>query len=242
MEDKQKLSKELINFFTDHLKHHKIETEKRKLLEIQKSFTLGEELFSSITHGVGALLSIAGLILLITWSKTTNQVIGMTIFGSSAVLMYIMSTLYHAFPQGITKNIFERFDQSAMYILLAGTYTPLCFVAFPDTLGWIIFGIQWGLAIIGVILKSIWIDQLELIRVIIFLIMGWTFVFFIGPLLQAMTTVGFIFLVLGGVCYSIGLLFYIFTWFKFHHGLWHLFVLAGTILHFFAMYSLLSAN
>ncbi len=239
MEEKQRISKEIINFFAEHLKHHKEETEKKKLLEIQKTFTLGEELFNAITHGIGALLFIAGLVLLIVYSNTANEIIGMAIFGSSAILMYIMSTLYHAFPQGKTKKVFERIDHSFMYILIAGTYTPLCFVAFPDTLGWVIFGLQWGIAIIGVVLKSIWVDKFELIKVIFFLIMGWTFIFFYGPLSRGMTTLGFIFLIIGGVCYSIGILFYIFRWFKFHHGLWHLFVLAGTILHFFAMLNLL---
>ncbi|QVK19626.1 hemolysin III family protein [Mycoplasmatota bacterium] len=230
----------MINFFTEHLKHHKIEKEKKKLLEINKDFTLGEELFNSISHGIGALLSIAGLVLLTVWSDHPNQVVGMSLFGASAILMYLMSTLYHAFPRGKTKKVFERFDHSSMYILIAGSYTPLCFIAFPDTIGWVLFGIQWGLAIIGVILKSIWVDKFEFIHVILFLLMGWSFVFFIGPLLLGMPILGFILLTVGVACYSIGLLFYIFTWFKFHHGLWHLFVLAGTILYFFSMYTLVS--
>ncbi len=240
MDEKQTLPKELINFFTEHLKHHKIETQKKRLLEVQKVFTFGEELFNSITHGIGALISIAGLVLIIVFSNNASAVVGMTLFGSTAVLMYIISTLYHAFPQGKVKKIFERIDHSLMYILIAGTYTPLCFIAFPDTLGWVIFGIQWGLAIIGAAFKSIWIDKFEFIHFIIYLLMAWAFVFFIDPLIKGMDIIGFIFLVIGGACYSIGLIFYIFTWFKFHHGLWHLFVLAGTILHFFAMLGLLN--
>ncbi|HEY8364867.1 MAG TPA: hemolysin III family protein [Haloplasmataceae bacterium] len=241
MEEKTKLTKELINFFVEHLKHHKEETKRKRLLEIQKDFTLGEELFNAISHGIGFLLSIAGLVLIIVWSKNPKEVVGMTLFGCSAIFMYLMSTLYHALPKGKAKNVFERLDHSALYVIIAGTYTPLCFIAFPNYLNWVIFGIQWGLAIIGVVFKSIWINKYEFIHVIIYLLMAWAFVFFIGPLLQGMNLLGFIFLIIGGVCYSIGVLFYIFTWFKFHHGLWHLFVLAGTILHFFAMFNLLLA-
>jgi|SRR5690554_3315098 len=240
MEEKQKLSKDLLNFFIEHLKHHKEEKKRKKLLEIQKSFSFSEELFNSITHGIGALLSIAGLIILVVFSTDTYQVVGMALFGSTAVLMYIMSVLYHVLPKGKTKRIFERLDLSSLYLLIAGTYTPLCFVAFDDPLRWVVFGIQWGLALIGVIFKSIWIDKLEFIHVIIYLLMALMFIFFIVPFYQGMELLGFIFLIIGGFCYSIGLLFYIFTWFKFHHGLWHLFVLSGTILHFFAMLNLLS--
>lgn len=240
MEEKQKLSKDLINFFAEHLKHHKEETKRKKLLEIEKNFTFGEELFNSITHGVGALLAIAILVLIIVFSQNTSEVVGMTLFGSTAVFMYLMSTIYHALPQGKTKDVFLRLDQISFYILIAGTYTPLCFIAFPGALGWVIFGLQWGLALIGVIFKAIWVDKFEFIHVIIYLLMAWTFIFFIVPLLNGpMTIIAFIFLVVGGLCYSIGLIFYIFTWFKFHHGLWHLFVLAGTILHFFTMLNLL---
>ncbi len=144
MEEKQKLSKDLVNYFAEHLKHHKEEKEKKKLLEIQKEFTLGEELFNSITHCVGALIAIAALVLLIVFSKTAIEVLGMTIFASSAILMYTMSTIYHAFPQGTTKNVFERFDHSSIYILIAGTYTPLCFIVFPGAPGWVLFGVLMG--------------------------------------------------------------------------------------------------
>ena len=154
----------------------------------------------------------------------------MSLFGSMAILMYIMSVLYHIFPSGKTKRVFERLDHASLYLLIAGTYTPLCFVAFDGALRWVIFGIQWGLALIGVIFKSAWIDKFEFIHVIIYLLMAWMFIFFIGPLLQGMEILGFIFLIVGGLCYSIGLLFYIFTWFKFHHGLWHIFVLTGTFI------------
>lgn len=240
MEEKQKLSKDLLNFFIEHLKHHKEETRRKRLLEIQKTFTFGEELFNSITHGIGALLSIAGLVLTVVFSNSAYEVVGMAIFGSTAILMYIMSVLYHVLPEGKTKKVFERLDLSSLYILIAGTYTPLCFVAFDGALRWVIFGIQWALALTGVIFKSIWVDRFEFLHVILYLIMAWMFIFFISPLLQGMEILGFIFLVIGGFCYGIGLLFYIFTWFKFHHGLWHIFVLSGTILHFFAMFNLLS--
>ncbi len=240
MEEKQKLTTDLLNFFAEQLKHHKIEKEKRKLLEVQKHFTFAEELFNSITHGIGALLSIAGLVLLIVWAENAKEVTGVTIFASSAIIFYIMSSIYHAFPKGVTKRVFERLDSASMYILIAGSYTSIYFIILADKpLGWVLFGVQWGLTLIGLILKAIWVDCLEIIHVIIYLLMVCLIIIFIGPLIPLMPVLGLIFLLVGTLCYGIGILFYIFTWFKFHHGLWHLFLLAGTILHFFSMWAIL---
>lgn len=240
MEEKQKLTTDLINFFAEQLKHHKIEKEKRKLLEVQKHFTFAEELFNSISHGVGALLSIAGLVLLLVWVEGAKQVTGVTIFASSAIFFYTMSTIYHAFPKGRTKRIFERLDSASMYVLIAGSYTPIYFIILDNLpLGWVLFGIQWGLTLIGVVLKAIWVDRLDIIHLIIFLLMVCLIIIFVGPLLHSMPVLAFIFLLIGTLCYSIGILFYIFSWFKFHHGLWHLFILAGTIMHFFSMWAIL---
>lgn len=205
-------------------------------MEVKKYFTLGEEIFNAIIHGTGALLAIAGLVLLVIKADTPIEDVGVIIFASAAIILYTMSCIYHSFPQGTAKNVFERFDHLSIYILIAGTYTPFCLILLDGDKGWILFFIQWILAIIGVVFKSIWINKYVILHVLIYLLMGWSLIFLFNDIINQLDLIGFYFLLVGGISYSIGVIFYIFSLFKFHHAVWHIFVIFGTILHFFCMY------
>jgi hemolysin III len=204
-------------------------------MQVRKYFTVGEEIFNAIVHGVGALLAIAGLILAVIKAKTGLEITSVAFFMSASILLYTMSTLYHSLPIGKAKNVFERFDHLAIYLLIAGSYTPFCLLTIGGKRGLILFIVQWSLAIIGVVLKSIWINRFVVIHVLIFLGMGWSITTMFGPLME-LSTGGILLLLFGGISYSIGTLFYVFSWFKFHHAVWHFFVLFGTICHFFVVY------
>lgn len=212
---------------------------KFKKIIVRKHFSLGEELAHSISHGIGMLLGITALILFAIKSKKVNNTlytVSMMIYSTSLIVLYTNSMFYHAFPEGKVKNIFERLDHSSVYLLIAGTYTPLCLMIIGGMKGLVVCSILWGIAILGVILKSIWIEKFVKIHVLIYLIMGWIIIFFIGTIFKTLTSTGFILLFSGGLFYSIGVLFFVFSWFKYHHFIWHLFVLAGSILLFFSIY------
>lgn len=210
----------------------------RKVI-VRKHFSLGEELAHSISHGVGMLLGITALVLFVFKSKkidNTLYTVSMIIYSTSLIILYANSMFYHAFPEGKVKNVFERMDHSSVYLLIAGTYTPFCLIAIGGVKGFIICSILWSLAIIGAVFKAVWIDKFVKIHVLIYLIMGWTIIFFTGAIFQTLTKTGFVLLFAGGLCYSVGVLFFVFNWFKYHHFIWHLFVLAGSILLFFSIY------
>ncbi|PKM93924.1 MAG: hemolysin D [Firmicutes bacterium HGW-Firmicutes-1] len=213
-------------------------------IKVRKHFTVGEEIAHAITHGVGVLLGIAALVLLAikgTHSGSLIYSISMVLYASSLIILYTNSMLYHAFKQGKAKDVFERFDHLSIYILIAGSYTPLCLLAIGGVKGIIICCIQWALAIVGVVFKAIWIDRFVKIHVMIYLLMGWMIIFFVSNIFTTISFMGILFLVLGGLAYSIGVLFYVFNWFKYHHFVWHLFVLAGSILHFLSVYLYIKA-
>lgn len=210
-----------------------------KKIIVRKNFSLGEEIAHSITHGMGVLLGILALVLLVLKGVKINDIlytVSMVIYAVSLIVLYTSSMLYHAFPKGKVKNIFERMDHASIYLLIAGTYTPFCLLAIGGTMGAVMCCIQWGLAILGVVFKTMYIDKFVKIHVLIFLLMGWLIVFFAGTLFKEVSPMGFELLAAGGLCYSIGVLFYVFNWFRYHHFIWHLFVLAGSILHFFSIY------
>lgn len=212
---------------------------KFKDIVVRKHFSLGEEIAHSISHGAGLLLGIAALVLLVIKGALRGNplyIISMLIYSVSLIFLYTNSMFYHAFPEGKAKNIFERLDHSSIYILIAGTYTPFYFFAIGGIIGIVICCIQWLLAILGVIFKVLWIEKYTKIHVLIFLIMGWMIIFFAATIYKTVSLGGFVLLLSGGLCYSIGVLFFVFDWFKYHHFVWHLFVLAGSILLFFTIY------
>ncbi|QGY42322.1 hemolysin III family protein [Maribellus comscasis] len=207
-----------------------------------RTLSLGEEIFNSITHGVGTLLSIAALVILVVFAAirgNTWHVVSFSIFGSTLILLYLSSTLYHSFTKEKIKNLFARFDHAAIFLLIAGTYTPFVLTTIRGPLGWTLFGIIWGLAIAGVVIRSIYLTRFRKLMVGIYLSMGWMFLIAIVPIVKNLPGSSIAFLFIGGGCYSLGVLFYTWRNLKYGHGIWHLFVLAGSIMHFFSvLYSL----
>jgi len=209
----------------------------------RRQLTLGEEIFNSITHGIGALLSIAALVILVVVAATRGDawhVVSFAIFGTTLILCYTSSTLYHSFTRENIKDLFARFDHAAIFLLIAGTYTPILLTTIRGTLGWVMFGVIWGVAITGIVIRSIYLYRFRKLMVAIYLIMGWMFVFVVKSVILNMPQVSLIFLLAGGLSYSIGVIFYAWRTLPYGHGIWHLFVLGGSICHFFAiLYTLL---
>lgn len=205
-------------------------------------FSKREEIANAIIHGIGALLSIAALVILIVASVTRGtawHVVSFTLFGATMVLLYASSTLVHGFPAGRAKDVFEIMDHSAIYFFIAGTYTPFLFLAVKGTLGWTLFGIVWGLAIAGTVFKAYFVKRFLHTSTLLYVVMGWLMVFAWKPLVANVSTQGLIYLAVGGVLYTVGAVFYVWRGFTYHHAVWHIFVLAASIFHFFAVMTLL---
>jgi hemolysin III len=205
-------------------------------------FSKREEIANAITHGVGALLAIAALVLLIVFSALEGSawhVSSFAIFGSTMVVLYIMSTLYHSLTHLKAKRLFQKFDHMSIFLLIAGTYTPFCLTALHGWLGWTLFGIVWFCAVAGIVLKAFYTGKAQLLSTTLYIVMGWIIVFFIKPVYDYMTAAGFAFLLLGGASYTLGAFFYVKEKIPYNHSIWHLFVLGGSILHFFAVLTLL---
>ncbi|MEK5148452.1 hemolysin III family protein [Psychrobacillus sp. FSL K6-4615] len=205
-------------------------------------FSKREEMANAIIHGIGAIFSIAALVILIVSSAmqgTAWHVVSFTLFGSSMVLLYLSSTLVHSFPAGRVKDFFEIMDHSAIYFFIAGTYTPFLFLAIKGALGWTLFGIVWGLAIGGTVFKAFFVKRFLHTSTLLYVVMGWLMVFGWKPLLENVSSQGLILLAIGGILYTVGAVFYVWRAFTYHHAVWHVFVLAASILHFFAVMTLL---
>jgi hemolysin III len=197
-----------------------------------------EEIFNSITHGIGALISIAGLVLLIIFSSmygNLNNVISCTIFGITLVLLYTASTLYHSFRKPNLKHVFKILDHSCIYILIAGTYTPFLLVTIRGVVGWSMFALVWSLTVIGILFKIFFVHRFKIISTIAYILMGWLVIFAIRPLFQALPGGGLSLLVCGGLAYTLGTIFYAWDKLPFNHAIWHLFVLTGSVCHFCAV-------
>jgi len=205
-------------------------------------FSKGEEIANAITHAVGGLLSLAALVLLIVFSSlygTWWHIVSFAIFGSTMLVLYVMSTLYHSFSKPKVKELFRKFDHMSIFLLIAGTYTPFCLTILNGWLGWTIFGIVWTCAVLGIVLKAFYTGKGEVISTILYLIMGWVIIFFISPVYDQMTTTGFMFLVVGGAFYTAGVFFFVKDKIKYSHSIWHIFVIGGSTLHFFSVLTLL---
>jgi hemolysin III len=196
------------------------------------------ERFNSITHLIGAALALAGGAVLVTFAALTGDaraIVSYSIYGFTLFLLYLISTLYHSLA-GRTKRVFRVLDHQAIYLLIAGTYTPFTLVGLKGTLGWWMFGAIWGLAVFGIVLDALPHKGPRVVPVIIYLIMGWICVFALNPVLAALTPAGFRWLLAGGIFYTGGILFYILdNRYPWCHGVWHLFVLAGSMSHYFAI-------
>lgn len=201
-----------------------------------------EEIANAITHGIGALLAIAALVLLIVFAVingTVWHVVSFSIFGATLVLLYFASTLYHSLTHVRAKNLFHKFDHISIYLLIAGTYTPFCLTALRGWIGWTVFGIVWGCALIGATVKAISVGQRVRLSTILYVLMGWTIIIAIKPLYNSISLQSFLFLMGGGVSYTLGTIFYLRDQIKYNHSVWHVFVLGGSVLHFFSVMSLL---
>ncbi len=201
-----------------------------------KKTTLGELIANAISHGLGAIFAIIGLVLLIIKSDTTSEILSSIAFGVAMTVLYLSSTLFHSFPEKMKRvySVFQRLDHSSIFVLISGTYTPFLVLLVGTKEAYILLIILWTITIIGIVLKSIWIDKFKYIHLGIYLIMGWSILLIINEVYYEVGDV-FLFLLLGGISYTVGVAFYV-AKFKYNHFVWHLFVLGGTVFHFIAVY------
>jgi hemolysin III len=207
--------------------------------------TSDEGIAPAVTHAVGAALSVAGLVLLIlraTHSGDPWRIVSFTIFGSSMVLLYSASTLYHLRGSSPLRHRFKVLDHAMIYVLIAGTYTPFLLVSLRGGWGWALFGVIWGLAVVGVGFKVYFAGRFRFLSTLIYLGMGWICVIAARPMLERVPAGGLWWLLAGGLAYSLGTIFYLRKGMKYHHAVWHLFVLAGTACHFMAVYGYLAPS
>lgn len=196
------------------------------------------ERFNSISHLIGAALALAALVVLVVFASLQGdpwKVVSFSIYGATLFLLYTLSTLYHSL-RGQAKRVFQKLDHAAIYLLIAGSYTPFTLVTLRGAWGWTIFGVVWGLAVLGIVIDSLHRNGPRVYQIIIYLCMGWLVLIALYPLIQKLPLAGLIWLVIGGLCYTGGMLFYALdTKLNHFHGIWHLFVLAGSVCHFCAI-------
>lgn len=202
-------------------------------------YTVGEEIANAVTHGVAALLSIAGLAVLVAfavlYSGSPKIVAAVSIFGASMVFLYTASTLYHSIPNPRAKKVLQYLDHSMIYILIAGSYTPFCLITLQGYTGIALLCAVWLIAIAGISLQAVLLHKADWINCLLYLSMGWLAVFVIDPLVSTLDSTGLALLVAGGLAYTVGVVFYIFERIPFSHAIWHTFVFAGTTLQFFSV-------
>jgi hemolysin III len=198
-------------------------------------YTLGEEIFNSITHGIGALLSIAALVILVAFASIKGDVwriVSFSIYGFTLFFLYVSSTLYHSIFHEQAKRILRVLDHASIFLLIAGSYTPILLIAMRGVWGWTIFGIIWALAVTGIILNIVGFRKFKVVSLILYLLMGWLIIFALKPMLAMVPAGLFPWLLAGGLIYTIGFVFYVWRRLPFNHGIWHIFVLAGSTMHF----------
>lgn len=201
--------------------------------------SLGEELANSLSHGVGFIAALASLPILVVAAArhgSAMNIVGASVFAATMVLLYLTSALYHALPRNRFKQLFQKLDHGAIYFLIAGTYTPFTLGVLRGAWGWTLFGLVWGLAVIGVVLKAF--DRLShpMVSTGLYLVMGWLVMIAIGPLSSLVPAAGLLWLLAGGLAYTVGVVFFVAdARLRYSHFVWHLFVMAGTTCHFFAV-------
>jgi len=205
----------------------------------QPDYSPGEELANRLTHGLGAVFSAAGLVLLVAFSARHGdawQVVSTAIFGTTLVLLYTASTLYHSVRDERRKLLLRKFDHAAIFLLIAGSYTPFVLVTLRGPWGWSLFGVVWGLAIAGVVLKFWFAGRFKLLSTLLYIGMGWLVMVALKPLMAALPAGGLHLLVAGGLCYTGGAVFYLWRRLPYNHAIWHLFVLGGSACHWAAVF------
>ena len=201
-------------------------------------YTLGEEIMNAVTHGIGALLGVAGTAVLIVLSALKGDVwwiVTSAIYGFTLILLFTMSTIYHALKPNRAKKVFRVFDHASIYLLIAGTYTPITLGVMRNALGWVLFSVVWGISILGIVLNSISIEKFKKISMIFYILTGWAVIMAVKPMLMLMSAKGLLLMLLGGIAYTGGIAFFAMKKVKYMHGIWHVFVLLGAVLQYFAV-------
>jgi len=200
--------------------------------------SLFEEKLNTITHAIGALFGIAALVLLIIYNtnKTDWSLFSVIVYGISIIILFSASTVFHATKKEKRKHYFRIVDHISIYFLIAGTYTPVCLISLEQTLGWTLFFVVWGIAAFGVVLKLFFTGKFETFSTLLYLVMGWLIIFDFSNLSETMGDNGILFLFAGGLSYTVGIIFYAIQKIPLNHVIWHLFVLAGAVFHFFMIF------
>lgn len=201
-------------------------------------YSKGEEIANSIIHGIGIILAIGGLAVLAAYSTrygNTWHIVSCSIFGAALIFLYTASTLYHAIQRPGAKSVLRILDHSAILVLIAGTYTPITLVSLHGPWGWTLFGIIWGLALLGIIIETTRLRRFRVALIALYVIMGWAVVAAVKPMMQQVGNGGLWLLLTGGIAYTGGIVFYVWKRLPYNHAIWHCFVLTGSILHYFAV-------
>lgn len=211
-----------------------------KQLVAKAEYSVAEEVANSISHGLGMIFGIVGLVLLLNQAIDAGadglSITSLSIYGSSMILLYLASTLYHAIPFERAKRALKTFDHCAIYLLIAGTYTPFLLISLRTPLAITLMAVIWSIALVGIILEIAFVYRFKRLSLITYLVMGWLALVAVYPLALSLSTGGLVLLAVGGVVYSLGVIFYVWDRVPFNHAIWHLFVLGGTVCHFFSIY------
>lgn len=197
-----------------------------------------EEILNSVTHGIGLALSAVGMVVLVALAALHGSawhVVSCAVYGTSLIILYSASTLYHASRGPKARKILQTLDHASIYVLIAGTYTPLVLVNMRGEWGWTLFGLVWGFAVAGIVFKAFFAGRFTIVSTLLYLAMGWLVVIAIHPLLRTVPDLGLLFLLLGGIAYSLGCVFYLRDFKPYRHVIWHVFVLFGSLFHYFAI-------
>ncbi len=203
-----------------------------------RDYSVAEEVAHAVTHGIAAVASIVALVLMVALAAlhgTALHVAAVSIYGASLVLLYTSSTLYHSIPIESARKVLHTLDHAAIYVLIAGSYTPFALISLEGRTGWLLFGIIWTLAIAGVVFKLFFTGRFDKLSVVLYLAMGWLVVLFGNQVLEALPTGGVILLAAGGLSYSVGAIFYLWRSLRYNHTIWHVFVVGGSLLQFLAV-------
>jgi hemolysin III len=207
-------------------------------MELTGRYSRGEEIANSITHGIGIVFAITALAVLASYASLYGDawhIVSCSVFGATLILLYVASTLYHAIQQPVAKSVLRVLDHSAILVLIAGTYTPFTLVNLRGPWGWTLFGVIWGLAAIGIVIETTRLRRFRAGLIALYVVMGWAVVAAVKPMLESVSSGGLLLLLAGGLAYTGGIVFYLWKRLPYNHAIWHLFVLAGSALHFFAV-------
>lgn len=234
MESTMKLQKESAS-----AEKNRKRAEKRQELGLPH-YSLGEEIFSAVSHGVSALFAVAALVLLLVFcEKTAINLVTVSIYGGTMVLLYTVSTIYHGLGLNRAKKVFRVLDHCTIFLLIAGTYAPITLACIRGTLGWVLFGVVWGAAVLGVVLNAVSLERFKVLSMVCYLAMGWVVVFAMQDFVRNSNAVAFATLLAGGICYTVGAVLYgVGKKIPYMHSVFHLFVLAGSVLHTVCVYQI----